>query len=114
MFCDLERKLHVFQFLFCWCALGDDLEIEIFHHAIVTALNQKATGNSLGCQTTRTRVWQTTSRQQTQVWLARNDGLCLFRHVRSNDHFREQLDDLFRRLRIQRLVKRNHATKCRD
>ncbi len=37
---DLEGKLHVFQFLRRRCTLGDDFQIEVFHHAVVTALDQ--------------------------------------------------------------------------
>ncbi|MND52211.1 hypothetical protein D3C80_432200 [compost metagenome] len=109
----LVGKLQVFHLGRRRGALGHDLQLDILDHAAIAALDQKAAGNRFCGNAARPRVRQAACHEQAQVRLFGNDRLCLFGHFRRDDDFGEQLDDLFRRLTIEKLVERNDAAEGR-
>ena len=110
---DPVGEAEVGQFGLARRALGHDLQVEIFHHDIVTALDEQATGDGLRHDARRTWVGQGTRRQQAQVRLGSDNGFRLICYSGRNDHLGEELNDFDRRFSIQNLIERDDATECR-
>ena len=111
MLADGEGQQHVGDFLFGGLALGHDLQLGAGDAAIVAGLHQEAARHGAIGQGGRQRVGQSPSHQQAQILLGRQDAARIFVGIGRDDHFGENLGNLFRGRAVQFLIERQHATE---
>ncbi len=111
MFGDGPGEQKVPDLSLCRRALGGDLQLIRRDPAIVAVLAQISARNLPPCEPGRGWVGQSAGGQQAQVLLGfKYPFRCLIR-IRGDDDLGEDLDDLFRRCAIQRLVQCDDAAK---